>query len=125
MSTDVFDRVEHHETDSEGVSIHYVTLGEGPVVLFVHGFPDFWYTWREQMDALALVEAHHEDEFPNLLGHALAVVPASTPTFIVSTRPIDWDAFGKAAAERDAELAGRKLQDINVAGNELSRHFQP
>lgn len=80
---------------------------------------------REQMDALALVEAHHEDEFPELLGHALAVVPASTPTFIVSTRPIDWDAFGKAAAQRDAELAGRKLQDINVAGNELSRHFQP
>ena len=50
---DVFDRVEHHQADSDGVSIHYVTLGEGPVVLFVHGFPDFWYTWREQMDALS------------------------------------------------------------------------
>jgi epoxide hydrolase 4 len=52
-STDVFDRVEHHQTDSEGISIHYVTLGKGPVVLFVHGFPDFWYTWREQMAALS------------------------------------------------------------------------
>ena len=49
----VFSRVEHHQTDSDGVSIHYVTLGEGPVVLFVHGFPDFWYTWREQMAALS------------------------------------------------------------------------
>ena len=49
---DVFDRVEHHQADSDGVSIHYVTLGEGPVVLFIHGFPDFWYTWREQMAAL-------------------------------------------------------------------------
>ena len=49
----VFDRVEHHQTDSDGVSIHYVTLGEGPVVLFVHGFPDFWYSWREQMAALS------------------------------------------------------------------------
>ncbi len=48
----VFDRVEHHETDNDGVSLHYVTLGKGPVILFVHGFPDFWYTWREQMAAL-------------------------------------------------------------------------
>jgi pimeloyl-ACP methyl ester carboxylesterase len=52
QAADVFDRVEHHQTDSNGVSIHYVTLGEGPVILFVHGFPDFWYTWREQMKAL-------------------------------------------------------------------------
>lgn len=51
--TNVFDRVAHHQTDSDGVSIHYVTLGEGPVVLFVHGFPDFWYTWREQMAVLS------------------------------------------------------------------------
>lgn len=50
---DVFHRVKHHQVDSDGVSIHYVTLGKGPVVLFVHGFPDFWYSWREQMDALA------------------------------------------------------------------------
>lgn len=50
---DVYDRVKHHQVDSDGVSIHYVTLGKGPVVLFVHGFPDFWYSWREQMDALS------------------------------------------------------------------------
>jgi|TARA_Y100000310_G_scaffold345317_1_gene463722 pimeloyl-ACP methyl ester carboxylesterase len=50
---DLFDRVKHHQVDSDGVSIHYVTLGKGPVVLFVHGFPDFWYSWREQMDALS------------------------------------------------------------------------
>lgn len=52
-NTDVFDQVEHHETDSDGVRIHYVTLGAGPVILFIHGFPDFWYSWREQMAALS------------------------------------------------------------------------
>ena len=52
-SAGVFDRVEHHETDNDGVPLHYVTLGEGPVILFIHGFPDFWYTWREQMAALS------------------------------------------------------------------------
>lgn len=49
----VFDRVEHHQVNNDGVSIHYVTLGKGPVVLFLHGFPDFWYSWREQMQALS------------------------------------------------------------------------
>ena len=49
---DLFDRVEHHYADSDGTSIHYVTLGDGPLVVMIHGFPDFWYTWRDQMAAL-------------------------------------------------------------------------
>jgi len=39
--------------DSNGVKIHYVTMGKGPLVVMLHGFPDFWYTWRDQMPALA------------------------------------------------------------------------
>jgi len=38
---------------SGDVRIHYVTAGEGPLVVMIHGFPDYWYTWREQMPALA------------------------------------------------------------------------
>lgn len=52
-AVDLYDRVDHHIADSDGVKIHYVSIGEGPVVLFVHGFPDFWYTWRNQMNGLA------------------------------------------------------------------------
>jgi pimeloyl-ACP methyl ester carboxylesterase len=48
---DVYEAVEHHIADNEGVDIHYVTLGEGPVMLFVHGFPNWWYDWRNQMAA--------------------------------------------------------------------------
>src|SRR5262245_55847484 len=50
---DVFDRVKHGYATSEGVKIHYATLGDGPLVVLIHGFPDFWYTWRVQMAALA------------------------------------------------------------------------
>lgn len=39
--------------NSNGVKIHYVTAGSGPLVVMIHGFPDFWYTWRNQMEALA------------------------------------------------------------------------
>ncbi len=38
--------------DSNGVRIHYVEAGEGPLVVMIHGFPDFWYGWRDQMEAL-------------------------------------------------------------------------
>ena len=51
---DVFDRVTHGAAVSEGgVKIHYATLGSGPLVVMIHGFPDFWYTWRDQMAALS------------------------------------------------------------------------
>lgn len=38
---------------SGDVRIHYVTMGEGPLVVMIHGFPDFWYTWRHQIPALS------------------------------------------------------------------------
>jgi epoxide hydrolase 4 len=44
--------VEHLYADSEGVRIHYAAAGSGPLVVFVHGFPDFWYSWRHQMEGL-------------------------------------------------------------------------
>jgi pimeloyl-ACP methyl ester carboxylesterase len=52
--TDVFDRVTHGYAVSEGgVKIHYASLGQGPLVVMIHGFPDFWYSWRHQMAALS------------------------------------------------------------------------
>jgi pimeloyl-ACP methyl ester carboxylesterase len=53
-SHDVFDRVRDGFADSDGVRIHYAELGRrGPLIVMIHGFPDFWYTWRDQMAALS------------------------------------------------------------------------
>ncbi len=38
---------------SNGIKLHYVTQGEGPLVLLLHGFPEFWYSWRHQIPVLA------------------------------------------------------------------------
>ncbi|MEE3373155.1 MAG: alpha/beta hydrolase [Planctomycetota bacterium] len=43
----------HDVADSSGVKIHFVHAGEGPLLVMVHGFPDYWYTWRDQIPALA------------------------------------------------------------------------
>jgi pimeloyl-ACP methyl ester carboxylesterase len=51
--SDLDKRVEHGYADSAGVKIHYASLGKGPLVIMIHGFPDFWYSWRDQMEALS------------------------------------------------------------------------
>lgn len=39
--------------DSGGVKLHYVKAGDGPLLVLLHGFPDFHYTWRDQIPALS------------------------------------------------------------------------
>lgn len=46
-------RVKEGFADSNGVKIHYASLGKGPLIVMIHGFPDYWYTWRRQMEGLA------------------------------------------------------------------------
>ena len=54
-STDIDRRVTNGFANSNGVKIHYAALGDStkPLIVMIHGFPDFWYTWRDQMDALS------------------------------------------------------------------------
>lgn len=53
--SDIEKRVEHGYADSGGVKIHYAALGDkkNPLIVMIHGFPDFWYSWRDQMAALS------------------------------------------------------------------------
>jgi pimeloyl-ACP methyl ester carboxylesterase len=50
---DIESKVKHGYADSNGVKIHYASLGSGPLMIMIHGFPDYWYTWRDQMEALS------------------------------------------------------------------------
>ncbi len=43
----------HQFVDANGVRFHYVEAGSGQLVLLLHGFPEFWYSWRYQIPALA------------------------------------------------------------------------
>ena len=47
------DNLKHGYANSAGVKIHFVEAGQGPLVILIHGFPDFWYTWRDQIPALS------------------------------------------------------------------------
>lgn len=45
--------VKEFDIPTNGINLHVTEQGEGPVVLFCHGFPDTAYTWRRQMQAVA------------------------------------------------------------------------
>ena len=55
------------------VVLHYVEAGDGPLVVLLHGFPEFWYGWREQI--APLVNAGFRVVAPDLRGYNLSSRP--------------------------------------------------
>jgi pimeloyl-ACP methyl ester carboxylesterase len=43
----------HREVSANGIRLHVAEIGTGPLVLLLHGFPEFWWSWRHQLPALA------------------------------------------------------------------------
>jgi epoxide hydrolase 4 len=62
-----------------GVRLHYVEAGAGPLVLLLHGFPEFWYSWRRQLPALAA--AGFRALAPDLRGYNLSDKPRGVPAY--------------------------------------------
>ena len=65
--------MEHHFIQANGLKFHYVEQGSGPLVLMLHGFPECWYSWRHQIEALA---PHFRVVAPDLRGYNLTDKPA-------------------------------------------------
>lgn len=55
----------HESADVNGLRLHYVTAGAGPLIVFAHGFPEFWYAWKRQ---LAEFGRDHQAVAPDLRG---------------------------------------------------------
>jgi pimeloyl-ACP methyl ester carboxylesterase len=57
-----------------GLRMHCVTAGKGPLILFLHGFPEFWYEWKNQ---LAEFSKDHLVVAPDMRGYNLSDKPDS------------------------------------------------
>ena len=57
--------ITHHVAELSDVRLHYVTAGDGPPVVLLHGWPQTWYEWRHVIPALA---EHHRVIAPDLRG---------------------------------------------------------
>jgi pimeloyl-ACP methyl ester carboxylesterase len=43
------DMFEHKYADVNNIRLHYVKMGQGKLIMFLHGFPEFWYEWKNQL----------------------------------------------------------------------------
>ncbi|MGJ3249675.1 MAG: alpha/beta fold hydrolase [Elainellaceae cyanobacterium] len=57
---------QHLFVETNRIRLHCVTQGEGELVILLHGFPEFWYSWRYQIPALA---RHFRVVVPDLRGY--------------------------------------------------------
>jgi epoxide hydrolase 4 len=77
MSLDVV----HHWVSVNGVRLHYVEPGTGPLVVLLHGFPEFWYAWRRQIPAC--VAAGYRVIAPDLRGYNWSSKPGGVLSYTI------------------------------------------
>jgi epoxide hydrolase 4 len=73
---------QHAYLSTNGIRLHYVTQGEGPLMLLLHGFPEFWYSWRYQIPAFA---ASHKVVAVDLRGYNDSDKPVEQSAYRLST----------------------------------------
>ena len=72
--------LKHEYADVNGVRLHYVTAGKGKLIMFVHGFPEFWYEWKNQ---LAEFGTDYQAVAPDMRGYNLSSKPAEVDQYQV------------------------------------------
>jgi epoxide hydrolase 4 len=94
---------EHGYADVNGVRLHYVTEGSGSPIVFVHGFPEFWYEWRRQ---LAEFGRDHRAIAFDMRGHNLSSKPAELEAYRVDRLVEDLRALTEHLGHRRFTLVG-------------------
>ncbi len=109
----------HHYANLGDVRLHYVEAGEGPLVLLLHGFPQFWYEWRYQIPVL--VEAGFRVVAPDMRGYNLSDKPPGVRAYRVELLARDVERLILACGERTATVVGHDWGAI-VAWLTAMRH---
>ncbi|HEV7211793.1 MAG TPA: alpha/beta hydrolase [Blastococcus sp.] len=92
----------HRDISANGVRLHVAEAGSGPLVLLLHGYPQFWWTWRHQLTALA--DAGFHAVAPDLRGYGASDKPPRG--YDLPTLAADIAALVRALGEQDAVLVG-------------------
>ncbi len=88
----------------DDVRLHYVEEGEGPLVVLLHGFPEFWYSWHRQIPALAA--AGFRVVAPDMRGYNLSSKPRAVRDYASEKLAADVRDLVYERGERSARLAG-------------------
>lgn len=71
----------HAFITTNGIKLHYVTQGDGPLLLLLHGFPEFWYSWRHQIPEFA---NDHKVVALDLRGYNESDKPAEQSAYVMA-----------------------------------------
>jgi pimeloyl-ACP methyl ester carboxylesterase len=94
----------HGYAELDTVRLHYVEAGSGPLVVLLHGFPEFWFAWRAQIDALAA--AGFRVVAPDMRGYNLSSKPAGVAPYALPLLAADVRDLIAERGSDDARLAG-------------------
>ncbi|KAL3531491.1 hypothetical protein ACH5RR_010813 [Cinchona calisaya] len=73
------ENIKHKNVVVNGINMHVAEIGEGPAVLFLHGFPELWYSWRHQM--LSLSSKGYRSIAPDLRGYGDTEAPPNATSY--------------------------------------------
>ena len=98
--------VSHHHIVANGIRLHYVAAGpeNGPPVLLLHGFPEFWRAWERQIGPLA--RAGLRVIVPDLRGYNLSEKPAGVRAYRLQTLQQDISGLIRALGYERAHVVG-------------------
>ncbi|MBK9746232.1 MAG: alpha/beta hydrolase [Chloroflexi bacterium] len=98
--------LEHKMMSTNGVNLHVVQAGDpnGELVILLHGFPEFWYGWRQQIDYLAA--AGYWVWAPDQRGYNLSEKPRGIDAYKISTLAADIAGLIDAAGREQAYVVG-------------------
>ena len=72
--------IEYKYAEVNGIKLNYATAGKGKLILFVHGFPEFWYEWKNQLTEFG---RDHHAVAPDMRGYNLSSKPAALDQYAV------------------------------------------
>jgi pimeloyl-ACP methyl ester carboxylesterase len=98
--------LEHHFVPTNGITLHVVQAGptDGPLVILLHGFPEFWFGWHRQIPALA--EAGFRVWVPDQRGYNLSDKPAGVQAYGMRCLSADIIGLIDAAGVERASVVG-------------------
>jgi epoxide hydrolase 4 len=86
------------------VRLHYVEAGDGPLIVLLHGFPEFWFGWRLEISPLAA--AGFRVVAPDLRGYNLSSRPAGVASYTAEALAADVRGFIRERGAESALLVG-------------------
>ncbi|WP_426437254.1 alpha/beta fold hydrolase [Bradyrhizobium genosp. P] len=107
VNTDDPQGFNHKFADVNGIRLHYVDEGQGPLVILVHGFPYLWYAWRSQIRALAA--AGYRAVALDLRGYGQTEKPASVDAYDHTHVAGDLVGLMKTLGETSAAIVGHDV----------------